>query len=64
MDIVKYSINKPVSVTVGIILIVMFGLLGLNKLPVQLTPDVETPKITVNTTWGGGDPIRDRKRNH
>ena len=26
MDIVKYSINKPVSVTVGVILVVIFGL--------------------------------------
>lgn len=56
MDIIKYSIHKPVSVTVGVILIVMFGLIGLNKLPVQLTPDVETPQITVTSTWGGATP--------
>ncbi|MDW7771605.1 MAG: efflux RND transporter permease subunit [Desulfobulbaceae bacterium] len=61
MDIVKYSINKPVSVTVGIILVVMFGLIGLNKLPVQLTPDVETPEITVSTTWGGATPYEIEK---
>ena len=39
MDIIKYSIGKPVTVTVAVILVVMFGILGLNKLPVQLTPD-------------------------
>ena len=61
MDIVKYSINKPVSVIVAVILIVMFGLIGLNKLPVQLTPDVETPEITVNTTWGGATPYEIEK---
>jgi HAE1 family hydrophobic/amphiphilic exporter-1 len=61
MDIVKYSINKPVSVTVAIILVVMFGLIGLNKLPVQLTPDVETPEITVSTTWGGATPYEIEK---
>jgi len=56
MDIIKYSINKPVSVTVAVILVVMFGVIGLNKLPVQLTPDVETPQITVSTVWGGATP--------
>ena len=47
MDIVQYALKKPVSVAVAVILIVTFGLIGLNKLPVQLTPDVETPEITV-----------------
>ncbi|MBW2659866.1 MAG: efflux RND transporter permease subunit [Deltaproteobacteria bacterium] len=56
MDIVKYSLEKPVTVAVAVILIITFGLIGLSKLPVQLTPDVETPKITVRTIWGGATP--------
>ena len=56
MDWIKYAINKPVSIAVAVILIVMFGIIGLNKLPVQLTPDVETPQITVSTVWGGATP--------
>lgn len=61
MDIVKYSITKPVSVIVTVILVIMFGLIGLNKLPVQLTPDVETSEITVSTTWGGATPYEIEK---
>ncbi|MEW6428983.1 MAG: efflux RND transporter permease subunit [Thermodesulfobacteriota bacterium] len=61
MDIVGYSIHRPVSVTVGVILVVLFGLIGLNKLPVQLTPDVEAPQITVNTTWAGATPYEVEK---
>jgi HAE1 family hydrophobic/amphiphilic exporter-1 len=61
MDIIKTSIEKPVSITVAVILVVMFGLIGLNKLPVQLTPDVEAPKITVNTTWAGATPYEIEK---
>jgi len=61
MDVVRFFISKPVSVAVGVILVVMFGLIGLNKLPVQLTPDVETPEITVNTTWGGATPYEIEK---
>ncbi|MFN2353028.1 MAG: efflux RND transporter permease subunit [Desulfopila sp.] len=61
MDIVKYSLTKPVSVAVAVILVVTFGLIGLNTLPVQLTPDVETPQITVQTTWGGATPFEIEK---
>ncbi len=56
MDLIRYAINKPVSVAVGVIIIVMFGIIGLVSLPIQLTPDVESPKITVNTTWPGATP--------
>ncbi|MFN2367062.1 MAG: efflux RND transporter permease subunit [Desulfurivibrionaceae bacterium] len=61
MDIVKTAINKPVGVSVAVILVVMFGLIGLNQLPVQLTPDVETPQITVSTVWGGATPYEIEK---
>ncbi len=61
MDIVQYALKKPVSVAVGVILLVTFGLIGLGKLPVQLTPDVETPEITVQTVWGGATPFEIEK---
>jgi hydrophobic/amphiphilic exporter-1 (mainly G- bacteria), HAE1 family len=56
MDIIKLSISKPVSVAVGVILIVMFGLIGLVSIPVQLTPTVDRPVITVTTVWTGRSP--------
>ena len=40
----------------GVILVVMFGLLALLAVPVQLTPDVDRPTITVSTTWRGASP--------
>jgi len=54
MKLVDTAIKKPVSVAVGIIFVILFGFLSLFRIPVQLTPDVEKPRITVNTTWGGG----------
>jgi len=56
MKLVETSIQKPVSVAVGVIFVVLFGLISLFKIPVQLTPDVEKPRITVDTTWIGGSP--------
>jgi len=61
MDIVSYALKKPVSIIVAIILVVTFGIIGLNKLPVQLTPDVETPQITVRTNWNGATPYEIEK---
>ncbi|PHR25251.1 MAG: acriflavin resistance protein [Desulfotalea sp.] len=61
MDIIKYSLEKPVSVAVAVILLVTFGVIGLMQLPIQLTPDVETPQITVKTVWGGATPFEIEK---
>jgi len=56
MDIVKFSIEKPVTVIVGVILVVLFGLIGLKGMPYQLSPTVTEPEITVTTTWAGATP--------
>ena len=42
MGIIRFAIDNPVKVLVGVILIVLFGLLSLLRIPVQLTPDVHS----------------------
>ena len=61
MDIIQLSIRQPVSTFAGVILVVLFGALGLYQLPVQLTPDVEAPTISVNTNWFGATPYEIEK---
>lgn len=56
MKLVDTSINKPVSVIVGVFFVVLFGSLSLFRIPVQLTPDVTRPQITVTTIWPGASP--------
>ncbi|GIW46946.1 MAG: acriflavine resistance protein B [Deltaproteobacteria bacterium] len=56
MKLVETSVKKPVTVTVGVIFVVMFGLISLFRIPVQLTPDVERPRITVENVWQGASP--------
>ena len=56
MDLISYSIKKPVTVLSVIIMVVMFGLISLNKLPIQLAPTVVEPVISVTTTWRGATP--------
>lgn len=56
MNIIQFAIRYPVTTTVGVILIVLFGVVSLNRLPIQLTPDVSKPEITVETQWQGASP--------
>lgn len=53
---VKFSLLRPVVVSVGVILILIFGFLSLDRLPRQLTPNVIQPEISVNTVWPGASP--------
>jgi HAE1 family hydrophobic/amphiphilic exporter-1 len=56
MDIVRYSIEKPVTVISVIIIVLLFGLISLKRLPFQLSPTVIEPEIKVTTTWRGATP--------
>ena len=56
MNLTEASIKYPVSVIVGVFFLVIFGILSLLRIPVQLTPDVIRPQITVTTPWPGASP--------
>ena len=56
MDLIRASITRPVAVISAVIMVVMFGLVALNEIPVQLTPDVRKPVIQLRTSWPGAAP--------
>ncbi|MBI4775879.1 MAG: efflux RND transporter permease subunit [Deltaproteobacteria bacterium] len=56
MKLVDSAIRYPVTVIVGVFFLVLFGILSLMRIPVQLTPDVTRPNITVTTIWRGASP--------
>ena len=56
MDLIRFSIQNPVKVAVGVILVILFGMIALTAIPIQLTPDVERPVVTVRTVWPGRSP--------
>ena len=45
-----------VAVVVAVLLVLLFGVISGERLPVQLTPEVERPKITLNTKWRAAAP--------
>jgi len=52
----KVAVARPVSVLVGVILVSLFGSLALTQLPIQLTPDIAIPTLSVVTRWPGAAP--------
>jgi len=56
VGVIDRALRLPVTVTVGAVLVILFGIIALYRVPVQLTPDVEKPKITVRTDWPGASP--------
>jgi len=56
MDLIRFSISKPVTVSVGVILIILAGIISLGLIPIQLTPNLETTTISVTTRWEGASP--------
>ena len=57
MKLVETSIKSPVTIAVGVIFIVIFGAISFFRIPVQLTPDVQTLRVTVSTFWRGASPL-------
>ncbi|MFC1748325.1 efflux RND transporter permease subunit [Pseudomonadota bacterium] len=56
MNLTRLSLGNPVAVAVAVLLITLFGLISLGRLPVQLTPEVEEPEITITTSWRAAAP--------
>ena len=53
---IQASIKYPVTVIVGVIIALIGGFLALTRVPIQLTPEVKSPVITVTTNWRGASP--------
>jgi HAE1 family hydrophobic/amphiphilic exporter-1 len=56
MNLVAVCVANPVKVAVGVILVTLFGVLALFSMPVQLTPEVQIPTISVGARWTGASP--------
>src|SRR3954447_1906608 len=56
MNLIHGFVQNPVKVTVGVILVMLFGVLAMFRMPMQLTPEVEIPTLTIETSWPGASP--------
>ncbi len=56
MTLTKQALGNPVAAFVAVLLVVLFGAISLSRLPVQLTPEVKKPEITISTSWRAAAP--------
>ena len=56
MDPIRLAIDRPIAVVAAVMMAVLFGALALNRIPIQLIPDVRKPVIEIETSWPGAAP--------
>ena len=52
----KFSVKKPFTVLVGVIIAVVIGIVSLFKMPLDLLPEINLPYLLVITTYPGASP--------
>jgi len=57
MGIVRLAIERPMAVVAAMLAIVAFGLVAMQTIPIQLTPDVRRPILYVTASWPGASPL-------
>lgn len=56
MNITKAALKNASAVTIIVGIVAFLGLFSLTKLPVQLFPDIERPRIAIQTFWRAASP--------
>jgi multidrug efflux pump subunit AcrB len=56
MNLTRSSIKNPAAVVVVSLIMVLFGLLAVAKLPIQLLPSIEQPQISIENAWRAAAP--------
>jgi HAE1 family hydrophobic/amphiphilic exporter-1 len=56
MHLIEAFVRNPVKVAVAVLLVALFGVIARYRMPMQLTPEVQTPTITIETRWPGASP--------
>ncbi len=52
----KFSVRKPYTIVVGVVLILLLGSISFINLQTDLLPSIELPYLVIATTYGGASP--------
>ena len=56
MKLFEQFIDNPVKVSVGVLIVALFGSISMVTMPKQLIPAVQNPVLSVETQWPGASP--------
>ena len=57
MDLIGFAIRRPTAVAAAVMIVLTLGLVALQTIPIQLTPDVRRPVLQITTSWSGTSPL-------
>lgn len=57
MPLIEMAIKRPVAVLSLVLMVVLMGFVALQLIPIQLTPDLRKPVVSLHTAWPGASPI-------
>ena len=52
----RFAIEKPLIITVAVLIVCLFGILAIFRVPIQMIPDLDARVVTVVTSWPGATP--------
>lgn len=58
---IKFAVENPVKVLVGVCFLVIFGIQAFINMPYRLIPSIEYPQISISTYWRGASPYEIEK---
>ncbi len=56
MTLTRISLGNPVAVIVAGILVVIFGVISMTRLPIEMTPEISRPTMLITTRWRASAP--------
>lgn len=56
MNLSKFSVKRPVTITMFVLIVVLIGIISLTELPIDLFPEIEVPVAVVATNYSGTGP--------
>ncbi len=56
MSLPQFSVKRPVLTLMVTLIVVLLGAVALGRLPINLLPDVEVPRLTIRTGYEGASP--------
>ena len=52
----KFSVKKPLTVLVAVIIVIVLGFVSYSKMTPDLLPNIDMPYVVVVTTYPGASP--------
>jgi len=56
MNLPRFSVKRPIFTTMVTLILVILGSVSLNRLQIDMLPDIELPTLTIRTTYEGASP--------